>query len=529
MTAKHTLSAALVLLIVAAVVWLASARGPATPDSVGVTVNPRESGTKPPSLETTDRKSAAGAGPTAGGAQEEGADATAATSPARPLEGADASALVLSPRDVSGRIVDGNGDGVSGVRIICKHRDKSGIPASGADGVFHLKQAGTVNGIVELSFRDVPAHFLRPKSIRVLATQEPIVIRLQPALTISGRVIAPAGIDYASLRLSSQDAELNDSRFSRSTKLAGDGRFVIGHLSQDARLRIFCLDVGPSRPAQLRPAVIDDVPAGTVGLEIVMATGHVLEGTGLNADGTPYAAKQVILVPESMAFTGGSAVLSQEDGSFRFTGLAPGRYYAGLTGSKGIQLISARTRLTVPGPPLRLSVGTGPRVRVRLRPPPDEEGEIGLDSFIASMASGDAPWHMLGYTFGSDEQGVFKIPVTPGSVVNLYIRKEGTPWYASVRGLRWRDGQIDVTLAKGLRIEGRVLDIDGKPLRGGGHVDLVLEEFAPHTAIRPDGSFTLQGVPPGKHTLRAHPEHSNLALWEHDIEAGRTDVVLRLH
>ena len=465
--------------------------------------------------------------PAAVGASPEPSKANSAPAPASENEAPAAVPVGITYRDVAGRIVDADGVGVAGIKVITRQRASPDEPISDAHGAFRVEKAGIVDGVIEVQFGDVPPAYLRPKPIRKVDDGSPIRLTLKPALSVTGRLLAPQGVKYTSLGIYSQAAEMRGRTFSRRGTLEPDGSFVIGGLEPGSKIRVFAKDHWMQRPGTLASSFVDNVPAGATGVEVVMSTGQVLEGTAFHADGSPYAEKPVMLVSVDTPYLGGSSRRSGKDGSFRFTGLQPGVYYAGLGGGNGIHLLGARTRIEVPTPPIELRMGPKPRLRIRLRPPAGHE-DLDLSKFRVKPESRGGAWHLDGYTFETNEDGVADVAAIAGATYDVFIGREGSSLYARATSLRAGADTVEVTLQNGKRIEGRVFDVTGRPLKGGGHVDLVVGRFAPSTEIRPDGTFTFTGVPPGRHTLRAHPQHSSLALWEHDIEAGRTDVVLRL-
>jgi hypothetical protein len=133
----------------------------------------------------------------------------------------------------------------------------------------------------------------------------------------------------------------------------------------------------------------------------------------------------------------------------------------------------------------------------------------------------------------SDETGFFRIEdVIPGG---FELQAMATGYQRSeLDNLEVRPGQelrgLEVMLAPGAVIEGRVFSPSGQPLAGAevGVVDPAIHVFFGTATTDGDGRYRLDGVAPGARSVQAEHEDYRRAVKEVEVRLGENSVDLRL-
>lgn len=289
-------------------------------------------------------------------------------------------------------------------------------------------------------------------------------------------------------------------------------------------------DRGPEAAALEQPVTkfaADDRPR----LEIrgsVTRGGHPLtwEMRGRNISGySGISGTQVSLVAVRDDDAGSRArTETAGDGSFVLAGLTPGlwRLWASTTeGDAGVPEIGTacvsahagedHVTIEIPAPGSR-------RFRLVL---PDGFSTIDDDDCaIFGPAGEDEVAHAF-----RDGGGLLATSLRPDATYSLTVRvAHGGTWTARARVASFTSGDetLDVRLERGLRLDGRVLRLDGTPVAGtyvfaatedGGHADA-------YAGL--DGTFALTGLDPGRWTLEATAP--GFAKYEAPADAGTTNL-----
>jgi len=372
--------------------------------------------------------------------------------------------FVLPPR-AAGRttvaISEADGSPAAGALV---QLHPSGVPLGFTDGEGRLRLSGGVGG--ESRFEAWSADGRRLATPRPQRAGDTWRLELLPGTPLRGSVVDREGRPVAgALVWSNRDP-------GRSVTSDGGGRFELAAPSWRPRswfqveARGFLAEareIPPGRGMDMAPIVLR--PAVGVAGRVTDGDGAPLPGAAVrvtaDADATPHFRQD------------GAAGRAWTDpaGHFRVGGLAPG--------------VSHRLRASAPGhaPLQRRVTPPGDGLHLVLAPPPGAFGRVvdGADQPIGGVEvalHGDPPAEPGAEeaVAESDAGGVFRFAATPVGTVTLTARGEG--WAPlTVRGVTVVDGgdspggegPVDLgtlTLVRGVRIEGRVIDPEGLPLAG---------------------------------------------------------------
>lgn len=133
----------------------------------------------------------------------------------------------------------------------------------------------------------------------------------------------------------------------------------------------------------------------------------------------------------------------------------------------------------------------------------------------------------------SDETGFFRIEdVIPGGI-ELQATASGYQ-RSELANLEVRSGQelkgVEVVLAPGAVVEGRVFSPSGQPLAGAevGVTDPTIDFFFGSATTDGDGRFRLEGIAPGTRSVQAEHKSYRRAIKELEVRLGENSVDLRL-
>jgi protocatechuate 3,4-dioxygenase beta subunit len=243
---------------------------------------------------------------------------------------------------LTGRVVDDQGRPVSGAELTLRNQNSptrfTSDPARHADartdhdGHFEVA-THTRNPIVDLIVEH-PAHPRFEAGGFMASAGSPVEIVLAHGVTLRGKVVDPEGgpVVGASVRLgfeptAQEGMSPGPARDSRARSGAG-GQFAFSGLARGVA-RLYATDEGRA-PSEVAVVEIDEdaPPAVTLTLQ----QGSALVGRVDWSDGRPAARAVLSLSSKDPAYQiggleqSGSLTKTEDDGSFRIDGLAPGRY-----------------------------------------------------------------------------------------------------------------------------------------------------------------------------------------------------------
>lgn len=347
------------------------------------------------------------------------------------------------------------------------------------------------------------------------------VIGLEPSRLVTGRVVeAETGAPIPGALVWSPEAALTPPVLSGT-----DGTF---QLRLPVRFRRGVRAASPGRfPAGA------EVPAGgeAAPVTLALAPAAVIAGRVVDEQGGAVAGSFLVALDLTRPEESPPRGWSRMDGSFRLTGLLPGRRYRVTATQEGFAPGEAKATTAPAGkasPPVRIVLSRGQRAFGRVvdeegkpvagvaltlepfkedepppLPPSDEEEGSGGDeagsSFVVLESSSDA-------------RGAFVIPRVSTGTFTLRAAKEGFAAFVK-EGVEIAAGSEPtdlgtITLERGVAIEGRVTDSKGHPLRGArvslsAFIDLLSAgtfEAVPQEPVRTgtDGSFRVGNLKRGE-------------------------------
>jgi hypothetical protein len=298
---------------------------------------------------------------------------------------------------------------------------------------------------------------------------------------------------------------------------------------------------------QVRDRASRDAALGTASISGRVVTGS--PPTPLSdADLTVYG--QVGRVPASAR--------TDADGRYTIRDLPAGLYTVTARRGGYLQLQYGQLRSFEPGTPLQLDAGdtlTGvdfqlPRGAVLTGTVFDQHGQpaVGVRVAVQRYQFVSGRWDMVGIgrDDSTDDRGVYRLfglppgdyyveasprlttsdPTRSGSTYYPNSADLGSAQRVSLRAAQERLG-IDVSLAfsNTARVSGRVVDARGLPLASARSVSLVARSPSGRrnrsAPIQPDGSFVIEGVPPGEFTL-----YANTPATEGPVQFAMADLLM---
>lgn len=415
---------------------------------------------------------------------------------------------VIAYRAAVGRVVNGDGEPLGGaVASLSPAGSQTRFfdpdPLSGrfrrettADGRFRIP--GLEPGRYDLQVR---AAGYAPVTVRGLqvpergATVDLGTVHLSPAAILRGRVVDPAGNPLAEVEVgffASQGQLLEIlSEEGENRVLSGpDGEFTIPDLAPGGTVTLTVQhpgfvrqDVPGVRVPRDEELIVELVPASRV-------TGRVIERGGGGIEGAQVAS------PESRW----EGATTDATGAFTLEGLAPGTIQLLATAAgfleppaKTIEVLSGE-----PTPEVLFELDRGAVVTGRVTGP---DGGPLEDAFVYLRdASG------FGNEFTrTDAEGSYRLAGVPTGERRLAAGAQGLIDAIRTITVRQGDNRLDFRLERGLHVRGRVVSPEGQPVDQGEVAATEepsgsLQERGP---IRPDGSFEITNLKPGRYRLRA--------------------------
>lgn len=304
------------------------------------------------------------------------------------------------------------------------------------------------------------------------------------------------------------------------------GHEVLARATTDATGAAQLVGLDPARRYRLEVQPPEDVPAfgaeihawDASDVEVRLEAAHVVTGRIVDREGAPIAGARVYVDSRG----GGVSAESGVDGRFKLRGVRAGsvvlRATYGAMRTPETLTEAGRDVGDVP-----LDRGVPLQVRIRDCPPSPAPGvSIGV-RWGSTTGSTDAGGAAAGQDRLSNDTWTL-VAVPAGRPFAVYVG----PWpdgrYALGRGMRGGGDVHELVLREGRPIAGRVASAVAL---SSGLVTVVLEDgLRLYATIAPDGTFRLDGVPPGSYTLTVSGTAAE--TWVQGrvegVAAGRTDL-----
>lgn len=471
---------------------------------------------------------------------------------------------------IAGRVVDPDGAPLEGARVRLKppwtdrwtpHSTWLGMDtATGGDGRFQLPSVAAGSGYRLRA--DLPGY--APAEVHPSpATADDLEIVLTPGGAVAGRLVDRAGEPVPGARARVIEAPESgglsyhyvDGEIAADAEATAgaDGRFTVRHLTAG---RYELLAVHPDHATRRLPPI--QVPEGeTVDLgTIELAPGGRLAGRVVDPGGAPVEGVSVTAgaarETDFEAMLLGASRRSDFDGHFELTGLTleePLRLTASHADYPAVELTGIELPLAEP---LLIELRRGASLFGRVLGPHDQpiegarvwaEVRVPIDGGSRSAGSGHA-------VTGAD--GGFEIEGLGAGALRLTARAEGYP-AGEVGGLTIGEdgdvGPIEIRLAAGAEVSGRVRAPDGSPAPGTrvsihtGRTPAEVGVDRPSLLARPEeavppsdasalsdarGEFVARGVALGPATIEAEHERLGDAAAELVVRPGANSIELIL-
>ena len=420
---------------------------------------------------------------------------------------------------VEGRVVDAKGKGVAGVQVMAGSGPRQTPGRTDKAGRFVLE--GLDDGMIVVQVQP-PAGMVRPRGQSVRAGRTDLEFRLVAGVTIQGTAFGPDGKPLTQGYASAQWSEQGEhAAGSTGTQIRGAGTFTLEGLPAGVRAKVQVQVWSASGKVAYAPAVLEDVLAGTSGLEVRLGDGLTIQGRVLDADGKAPAQCYIYGRTEDGTKQTGWVQVG-EDGSFELGGLEAVAYELRVNRQDG----------GAAPPPLKV---VPPRSGIEIRLP----RTVAFGGRIQGLGqeSGQG-WRIRVYTADGKQiasaraqaDGSWEIPAI-AELAEVYVgatnRRDDR--YGRAGPVKSSAEGVVLRLAQGKRITGTV---DGA-IRDGRVQAVIYAEGADgwlsRGVIEQDGSFVVYGVPEGTYTVKAQQYGSNGKKGEvGGVQAGASGVAIDL-
>nr|WP_263429128.1 carboxypeptidase regulatory-like domain-containing protein [Nannocystis pusilla] len=385
-------------------------------------------------------------------------------------------------------------------------------------------------------------------------TSAKIVIEAHPAFLLEGTVVTEGGGSCDNGNVS-----FNDNAQGRSDWVSVEAGQVRkrGVLPGDYQISVHCTGF----VAAERYDRVKIVDKSVTGLRWEVTKGHSIHGVVVDGSGKGVeklnisaAAKPDPNNPRAHQTEGAWGVVTDAQGRFELAGLLPATYEVSVSSYSRPRATPAKpTMVVLPEgqdvKDIRIELPPSGELRGSVRDPqgqPIAKANVGINDGVhwqSTQAADDGSFH-----FASVPGGEYRVTASHGWWGGS-MRKPGTS-DDDVQGevVEVRDGKVAtvklVVESSSGRISGQVRDESGGPVADAFIESTRESDSAAASAGRAvrngrwgsfweqpkltdqDGRFTLEGLPTGKHTLRAHRKGGGEAIVEH-VELG-SDVVLTI-
>lgn len=362
--------------------------------------------------------------------------------------------------------------------------------------------------------------YLMPEPVNVDAGSTNVIVRLEPGLTIQGRVSAEAkgGIAGASVSYSWSTRDRTGRKHTsyRNASSGPDGSFELTGLPFDA---VGSLRVNP--PSSSKSGFIGrslrDVGAGQTGLEVVLEAGGFIEGSLRGPAGEPLGRFRVrAYVHNGSKWIRKYSARSSNDGTFKIGPVSTNLYQLRVD-ARGEYSASPGVDVRAPASDVVVEVPKGQSVRGTVL------GD-NVRNFQVIWYYRDSAGAVKTKNGSVKSNGSFFINQPSEDLGTLYVRRTGDHRYAILEDVRPMDGPFEIRLSEGLTVSGYVDNIPSSRR----WVSVWARDAAGRYAsgsVKRDGSFEIRGMAPGTYTLGGNIRPGKIGQKK-DVEAGASGVVL---
>jgi protocatechuate 3,4-dioxygenase beta subunit len=429
--------------------------------------------------------------------------------------------------------------------------DEAPVARTGADGRFEVRGlAAETQYALRLAREGYAPRTAPVPPVAPGAAPPPLELTLDRGRRAVGRVLDAEERPVAGAAITLRPAPANQNRFQSLTQpeeepfrasAGAGGEFAFtglppGRFDLEAR--------APGFAPRLVPGI--EVPAGPGEHDlgtVLLSPGVALEGKVSDPQGRPIPQAEVRVVKA----TGRMALLamfrrgeeepdawSRADGSFRIADLAPGQPVNLVVTHKGFGGADV-PQVTPPSEPLAVTLHPALRIAGRVVDPDgDPVARARLMLSTEWQRGGSRAMRSSGQT-ESDEQGRFLFEDVEPGTLRLTASAEGRQ-SAELGGIAAAPGKdvegLELVLAPGATVEGRVTDAAGRPVPDV-MVQVLDEERAMGSRIfhgtRADGDgwYTIEGLPSGQRSLAAEDDQGRRAVGDLDVRPGSNRLDLR--
>ena len=277
---------------------------------------------------------------------------------------------------------------------------------------------------------------------------------------------------------------------------------------------------------------------------VILLPGAALEGRVVDPRGQPIGDAEVQVVAAGRRTPFGAFFLREQeepaarsaaDGWFRVTDLVPGQAVDVQVFRRGYGAAEI-PGVVPPAEPLAVTLQPAVRLAGRVVDPAGEPVAGARVNLSAERQRGGAmSMRMAGNTTSDDEGRFLFEEVEPGTLRVMASAEGRQPAeLAGVQAVPGRDiADLELVLAPGATVSGRVLDAEGRP--AAGVMVQPIDDDRPGssrifrgTTADGEGWYVLDGLPTGPRSIAAEDEQGQRAVGEIDVRPGENRLDLRL-